>query len=143
MPERLTKEERSRLMSKVHGKNTLPELAVRSFLHQAGFRFRLHGKHLPGHPDIVLSKYKTVIFVHGCFWHRHDGCKRTTTPQKNSEFWENKFKQNKLRDKNTNEQLQNIGWDVIVIWECEVKNRIFEDKLLTFLSSKMKTCTKD
>lgn len=143
MPERLTKEERSLLMSKVHGKNTLPELAVRRFLFQAGFRFRLHVKHLPGHPDIVLSKYKTVIFVHGCFWHRHAGCKRATTPQKNSEFWENKFKQNKLRDKNTNELLQNMGWAVIVIWECEVKNHIFEDKLLAFLSNKMKMCTKD
>lgn len=80
MPERLTKEERSRNMSMVHSKDTKPELIVRRFLHKNGFRFRLHRKDLPGHPDIVLPKYKTVIFVHGCFWHRHEGCKRCTMP---------------------------------------------------------------
>ncbi|MDD5596903.1 MAG: very short patch repair endonuclease [Victivallaceae bacterium] len=111
---------RSRTMSRVHSKNTKPELYVRRELHKAGFRFRLHNSHLPCKPDIILPKYKTVIFVHGCFWHRHPNCKRATTPATNTEYWQKKFKRNVERDKLGIEQLKNAGWTVCVIWECEL-----------------------
>ena len=135
MPERLTKEERSRNMSMVHNKDTKPELIVRRFLHKNGFRFRLHRKDLPGHPDIVLPKYKTVIFVHGCFWHRHEGCKRCTMPSNNAEFWKKKFAANIKRDNSVHEALKKCGWQVIVIWDCEIKTGL-ADKLLCLLSRK-------
>lgn len=134
MPERLTKEERSFNMSKVHGKNTKPELIVRSFLHKNGFRFRLHRKDLPGHPDIVLPKYKTVIFVHGCFWHRHEGCKRCTTPVNNAEFWQRKFAANSEHDRIVCDALEEQGWRVIIIWECELtQGNSLTNKILTTL----------
>ena len=135
MPERLTKEERSRNMSLVPNKNTKPELIVRRFLHKNGFRFRLHRKDMPGHPDIVLPKYKTVIFVHGCFWHRHEGCRRCTTPVGNADFWQKKFAVNVARDKQVCKNLKESGWRVIVIWECEVKTNI-DGKLIDLLQNK-------
>tara|TARA_Y100001978_G_scaffold39803_1_gene35393 strand:- start:162 stop:530 length:369 start_codon:yes stop_codon:yes gene_type:complete len=109
-------------MSAIRSKNTKPEIAVRKLLHSMGYRFRLHGKDLPGSPDIVLPKYKTVIFVHGCFWHRHENCKYASTPKTRIEFWENKFKANVKRDLEIQENIKNIEWRSFVIWECETKN---------------------
>ena len=115
-------EQRSRNMSAIKSKNTKPEIAVRKLLHSMGYRFRLHRKDLPGSPDIVLPKYKTVIFVHGCFWHRHENCKYASNPKTRKEFWESKFKANVKRDLEIQEKIKNIGWQSIVIWECELKN---------------------
>ena len=109
-------------MSRIRGKSTSPEIAVRKALHKAGFRFRLHRKDLPGKPDIVLPKYKTVIFVHGCFWHSH-GCKDSRTPKTNTEFWCSKLTQNVRRDMGNIRNLKNLGWNVKVIWECEIKDQ--------------------
>ena len=114
-------EQRSRNMSAIKSKNTKPEIAVRKLLHSMGYRFRLHRKDLPGSPDIVLPKYKTVIFVHGCFWHRHENCKYASTPKTRKEFWENKFKLNLKRDAEVQEKIKSIGWQSVVIWECELK----------------------
>ena len=125
----MTKEQRSSIMSRVHGKNTQPEMHIRSFLFRHGFRFRLHVKTLPGHPDIVLPKYRTVIEVRGCFWHRHPGCKRATTPSTNVEFWREKFERNVDRDEKTEKQLKELGWNLIVVWECELKNDGFLETL--------------
>lgn len=122
MAEKLSTTQRSNLMSHVRGKNTAPELLVRSALHKLGYRFRLHRKDLPGTPDIVLPKFKLCIFVHGCFWHQHPKCKRASLPVKNREFWIEKFRQNKLRDNEVNKQLMGLGWRTVVIWECETKN---------------------
>jgi len=107
-------------MSRVRSRNTKPELVVRSLLHRMGFRFRVNRGDLPGRPDIVLPRYKTVVFVHGCFWHRHTGCKRATTPSTRREFWEAKFRANVMRDRRNGRELKKAGWRVIVLWECEV-----------------------
>ena len=115
-------EQRSRNMSAIKSKNTKPEIAVRKLLHSMGYRFRLHRKDLPGSPDIVLPKYKTIIFVHGCFWHRHENCKYASTPKTRKEFWKSKFKANVKRDKEIQEKIKNIGWKSVVIWECELKS---------------------
>ena len=123
--DKLTPEKRSWNMSHIKSKDTKPEIRVRSFLHKSGFRFRLHRTNLPGKPDIVLPKYKTVIFVHGCFWHRHSGCKKSTTPKTRIEFWEAKFRENVKRDNRNLRALESEGWNVIVIWECETKNPVF------------------
>lgn len=120
--DRLTPSQRSSLMSKVRGKNTRPEEIVRSLLHRMGFRFRLHRKYLPGTPDIILPKYRTVIFVHGCFWHRHPGCKKASTPQTNTSFWKKKLARNVERDAEIARELTQNGWRVLVVWECELKN---------------------
>ena len=120
----LSSEKRSWNMSRIRSKNTKPEMHVRSALHRAGYRFRLHVKDLPGKPDIVLPKYKTVIFVHGCFWHRHKGCSRATMPSSNQEYWKQKFKQNVERDKREQAELKKLGWNVIVVWECEVEKTV-------------------
>lgn len=122
MADKISKEHRSWNMSRIKGKDTKPEMSVRSMLHNMGFRFRLHQKDLPGRPDIVLPKYKTVIFVHGCYWHRHPGCKDTTTPKTRVEFWAEKFEKNILRDKKNTELLRKQGWKVEIIWECQTKN---------------------
>ena len=115
-------EQRSRNMSAIKSKNTKPEIAVRKILHSMGYRFRLHRKDLPGSPDIVLPKYKIVIFVHGCFWHRHKDCKYSTTPKTRREFWENKFKANLKRDLEIQEKIKNLDWRSVVIWECETRS---------------------
>ena len=112
---------RSKNMSAIKSKNTKPEVEVRKLLHSMGFRFRLHKKDLPGSPDIVLPKYKTVIFVHGCFWHRHENCKYATTPKTREEFWNKKFRSNLERDMDIQENIKNIEWRSVVIWECETK----------------------
>ena len=117
-------EQRSRNMSAIKSKNTKPEIAVRKLLHSMGYRFRLHRKDLPGSPDIVLPKYKTVIFVHGCFWHRHENCKYATTPKTRKEFWEKKFRENINRDNLNQANLALKGWKIIIIWECQLKGDI-------------------
>ena len=115
-------EQRSRNMSAIKSKNTKPEIKVRKILHSMGYRFRLHSKDLPGSPDIVLPKYKTVIFVHGCFWHRHENCKYASTPKTRPEFWNKKFKENIKRDSEIQDKIKNLDWRSVVIWECETKN---------------------
>jgi DNA mismatch endonuclease (patch repair protein) len=127
--DRLTRSHRSWNMSRIRGKDTTPELLVRSALHRMGYRFRLHRKDLPGRPDIVLSRYNTVVFVHGCFWHRHPGCSQAYTPKSRLSFWQNKFNQNVERDAAVSAELQRQGWKVVVVWECEVKARGFEERL--------------
>ena len=119
-------EQRSRNMSAIKSKNTKPEIKVRKVLHSMGYRFRLHRKDLPGSPDIVLPKYKTVIFVHGCFWHRHKNCKYASTPKTRQEFWEAKFRENINRDKLNQENLSSKGWKIIIVWECEIKDKDFD-----------------
>jgi len=120
MTDNLDKAKRSWNMSRIRCKDTKPEIAVRKMLHAAGFRFRLHVKGLPGKPDIVLPKWKTVIFVHGCFWHRHEGCKDATTPKTRTEWWLEKFAKNVANDLKKRSALEAAGWRVIVVWECEV-----------------------
>lgn len=113
---------RSRMMSGIRGKDTQPELIVRSFLHRKGLRFRLHAK-LPGRPDLVFRKYKTVVFVHGCFWHRHKNCQFTATPKTRPEFWQAKFASNVKRDVVVKERLESMGWRVLVVWACRTDKK--------------------
>ena len=109
-------------MSRIKGRDTEPERTVRSLLHSMGYRFRLHAKKLPGKPDVILSKYRTVILIHGCFWHRHKGCKNCTTPTNNRAFWLEKLEGNVARDRRNLRELRKLGWGAIVIWECELNN---------------------
>lgn len=122
MTDSLSKAKRSWNMSRVRSKDTKPEIFVRRLLHSDGYRFRLHKAGLPGKPDIVLAKYKTVVFVHGCFWHSHSGCSDATTPKTRTEFWTKKLEDNVSRDKRNTVALRNLGWNVVVVWECELKN---------------------
>ena len=130
----LTPEQRHFNMSQIHSKDTKPEMLVRKWLWSRGYRYRLHKKDLPGRPDIVLAKYKSIIFVHGCFWHCHN-CKYASEPKTNKDFWNKKLGDNKKRDKKNIEKLVNRGWFVLVIWECEIKRWNFEieSKILKFL----------
>lgn len=114
-----TPKKRSEVMSKIRGKDTKPEMILRKALYAKGFRYRLYGK-LPGKPDIVLRKYKTVIFVNGCFWHGHEGCKYATRPKSNTEFWQSKIQANQRRDALHTLQLEANGWNVLTVWECEI-----------------------
>ena len=128
-------EQRSRNMSAIKSKNTKPEIKVRKLLHSMGYRFRLHSKDLPGSPDIVLPKYQTVIFVHGCFWHRHENCKYASTPKTRKEFWNKKFTENKKRDSEIQEKIKILDWRSVVIWECETKNiENLRDKIIDVFS---------
>lgn len=120
---------RSYNMSRVKGKDTKPEEIVRKYLFSQGFRYRKNDKRLPGKPDIVLPKYKTVIFINGCFWHKHEGCKYFVWPKSNSEFWKEKIESNIVRDKKQYEELKNAGWHVIIVWECELKKKQRMDTL--------------
>lgn len=122
---------RSYNMSRIKGKNTKPEDIVAKYLFAHGFRYRRNVKTLPGTPDIVLKKYKTVIFVNGCFWHAHEGCRYFVLPEENREFWNEKLLRNRERDAEKQKQLQELGWNVIVIWECELKNNKIEETLDT------------
>jgi len=115
----LSKEKRSWNMSRIKSRDTKPELIVRSLLHRLGYRFRLHSSKLPGRPDIVLKKYGTVIFVHGCFWHRHEGCPKAYSPKSRVTFWQGKFEENVKRDRRKITELKNLGWKVMTIWECQ------------------------
>ena len=112
---------RSRMMAGIRSKDTKPEMTVRRYLHSKGFRYRLHTRDLPGSPDLVLPKYRVAIFVHGCFWHRHLGCRYTTIPASNIEHWNEKFRVNIERDKRKQAALEAEGWRVIVVWECELR----------------------
>jgi len=108
-------------MSLIRGRDTKPELLVRSLLHRLGYRFRLHRKDLPGRPDIVLPRYQSAIFVHGCFWHLHSGCAAGRLPTKNQEFWRAKLEGNRARDQRKEQRLRELGWTVIVLWECDIE----------------------
>ena len=125
---------RSALMSRVRQKDTTPEIIVRKLLHALGYRFRLHRNDLPGRPDIVLPPRKSVVFVHGCFWHHHPNCRKATIPKTRTDFWIEKFEKNKERDRRKISELKKLGWRVLVIWECETTQpRKTEKRLSTFL----------
>ena len=121
MVDKLTPQQRSMCMRNIHGKNTNPEIIVRKFLHSKGFRFRLNVKVLPGSPDVVLKKYKTAIFINGCFWHGHDNCRYYKVPKTNTVFWTNKIQGNKDRDLQRRIDLRRLGWHTITLWECQLK----------------------
>lgn len=125
MVDNISKDERSRVMGLVKSKNTRPEKIVRSFLHRQGLRYRLHDKRLPGKPDMVFPRYKTVVFVHGCFWHGHNDpeCKLARTPKSNVEFWKDKVSGNQKRDRRNIDELKKMGWRVMLVWECQIGNR--------------------
>ena len=125
-----SKETRSYNMSRIRSKDTKPELLVRRFLHSKGFRYRLHVKDLPGKPDIVLPKYKTVIFIHGCFWHGHEGCRYYVIPKTRTEWWLNKIQTNSSNDTKAEAKLLSDGWKIITLWECELKKEFLEQSLL-------------
>ena len=128
---------RSALMRRIRSRDTAPELVVRRVLHQQGYRFRLHAKDLPGRPDIVFRRRRKAIFVHGCFWHRHEGCKRTTNPRTRIAFWEKKFSANRKRDEAAVSALERAGWDVAVVWECETKQvGALASRLMEFIDGK-------
>lgn len=121
-------------MSHIGQKNTKPEIIVRQMLHRMGYRFRLHRKDLPGKPDIVLPKYRKIVFVHGCFWHGHEGCSRATLPETNREFWELKVEKNKKRDYAVCVELEKLGWNCLTIWQCQLRDlTVLEEKLRQFL----------
>jgi DNA mismatch endonuclease (patch repair protein) len=121
MMDTVSPERRSAIMGATQGKNTRPELIVRRAAHRLGLRFRLHDKRLPGRPDLVFTRWKTVVFVNGCYWHRHPGCRRTTTPKSNTTFWNQKFFENSRRDADNYNTLRRCGWRVLILWECQVK----------------------
>jgi DNA mismatch endonuclease vsr len=139
MSDKLTPEKRSWNMSRIKGKDTKIEVEVRKYLFSKGYRFRKNDKRYPGKPDIVLPKYHVAIFVHGCFWHRHEGCKDATTPKTRTEFWLEKFDKNVKNDQIKQEKLRELGWKVIVIWECELKRSFQEtmDKVEKELTRKL------
>lgn len=121
MADNHSKRERSYNMSRIHGRDTKPEELVRKFLFSKGLRYRKNDKRYPGHPDIVLPKYRTIIFVNGCFWHMHDGCRYAVMPSSNREYWKPKLERNKKRDSLVHQRLIDEGWNVIVIWECQLR----------------------
>lgn len=130
-----SKETRSYNMSRIKGKDTKPEILVRKFLFSQGFRYRLYSKSLPGKPDVVLSKYKTVIFINGCFWHGHDGCPFFVVPKTRTEFWLNKINTNMQNDNKISGLLEDMGWQVITIWECELKKEKREQTFCMLINS--------
>lgn len=130
-----SKEVRSYNMSRIKGKNTRPELLVRKFLFSQGIRYRLHDKKLPGKPDMVFSKYKTVLFIHGCFWHGHEGCKYYVVPKTRTDWWLQKINRNKEADESAIEKLTKLGWKVIVVFECDLKGEKKEKSLLKILKN--------
>lgn len=132
MADVFTQAKRSAIMSRITGKNTKPEIVVRKIVHSLGFRFALHRRDLPGTPDLVLPRYRKVIFVHGCFWHGHARCRRATLPSTNKKFWHEKIGGNKLRDTSAKRRLQQTGWEVLVVWQCEIAKR---EKLIKRLES--------
>lgn len=129
----MTPEQRSRCMRHIHSRNTKPEILVRKYLFAAGLRFRVNVRRLPGTPDIVLRKYKTVIFINGCFWHGHENCELFRYPKTNTEFWKSKIEKNKIRDAKINLELQNLGWNVIQVWECQLRPKRREQTLESLL----------
>ena len=135
MTDTVTQEKRSEIMSHIRSKNTGPEMVVRKLLHSAGYRYRLHRKDLPGKPDLVLAKYHTAIFVHGCFWHRHDGCANAVMPKSRPEFWSAKLSGNVRRDGLTRNALISAGWRVLVVWECACRREGKSKELLSGIES--------
>ena len=132
-------EKRSRMMAGIRAKNTKPELVVRKLVHGMGFRYRLHRKDLPGSPDLVFPRLKKVIFVHGCFWHRHPGCRFAYTPKSNARFWLDKLEGNTRRDALALKALDDLGWEVLIVWECEISDQsAMALKLKSFLSSTLR-----
>lgn len=123
MPDIFSKKKRSEIMKKIGPKDSEQEMFVRKLIHSMGYRYRLHGKDLPGTPDIVFSKYRKVFFVNGCFWHGHKGCKKSRLPETNREFWETKLKYNCKNDRTKYRELKKSGWDYMIIWQCEIKKR--------------------
>ena len=119
----LSPERRSWNMSRIRNRDTKPEILVRSLLHGMGYRYRLHRRDLPGRPDIVLPRYKTAVLVHGCFWHRHEGCRYAYSPKTRADFWMAKFRDNVERDQRQREELRNLGWRIVTIWECETRDQ--------------------
>lgn len=138
MADKLSPQQRHKCMSSIHSKDTKPEMKVRKALFGRGYRFRIHVKRLPGSPDIVLPKYRTVIFVNGCFWHGHNGCRYYILPSSNQEFWKSKIERNQERDSVDNARLEALGWNVITLWECELKSDKFE-KTLSYVVSSLDT----
>jgi DNA mismatch endonuclease (patch repair protein) len=137
MVDRVSKKIRSLIMARVRSKNTQPEIVVRALLHRLGFRFGLHTAKLPGKPDLFLPKYRTIIFVHGCFWHRHRNCKRASIPTTNIGYWSKKFSRNVERDKTNVRLLKKGGWNVLTVWECQIKNPTkLSSKLVSFLKQR-------
>ncbi len=136
--DRLTRERRSWNMSRIRSKDTAPEKAVRSALHRLGYRFRLHRRDLPGCPDIVLPRLRTVVFVNGCFWHRHPCCRFAYTPKTRTDFWKNKFDANVLRDTAVAESLKQLGWRVLIVWGCQTRQ---PTELLRLMESLMRQYT--
>ena len=134
------KEKRSYVMSRIRSKDTKPELIIRKILHNLGLRFRLHKKDMPGNPDLIFSRYNSVIFVHGCFWHQHKNCIDGRLPATRTEWWKNKFNKTKLRDKKNIKGLKKLGWRVLVIWECEIERKPDKTvkKVLSFLNKNIK-----
>lgn len=131
-----TKEKRSEIMSRIHGKDTTPEIAVRRLIWSMGYRYRISYNKLPGKPDIVFIARKKAIFVNGCFWHFHEGCSISNIPKTNTEFWMNKFRKNKTRDIKNYNLLDSMGWKYLVIWECEIKKKnidLLKEKIISFL----------
>lgn len=137
MADTVSKKRRSEIMSNIRSKGMAPEMAVRRLVHGMGYRYRLHRKDLPGKPDLVFASRRKAIFVHGCFWHQHDdpACKIARKPKSNKGYWDSKLERNKTRDKEHLESLKKLGWDVLVIWECEIlrSNNNIENKISSFL----------
>ena len=140
MADKLTPEQRHLCMSHIRGKNTKPEMFVRKALWQLGYRYRLNVADLPGRPDIVLPIYKTIIFVNGCFWHGHLGCKKYTVPETNRDFWLSKIDQNRKRDAESTAALESSGWKVVTIWECELSTKEKREECLNQLISSLGRC---
>jgi DNA mismatch endonuclease (patch repair protein) len=139
--DRISKERRSWNMSRIKAENTSPEKSVRSALHRAGIRFRLHQRKLKGRPDIVLPRFNTVIFVHGCFWHRHPGCRFAYTPKTRVSFWQKKFDENVARDRRTCRDLRQSGWRVLVVWECRTNDQAALTMRIARMVSRSKICS--
>ena len=134
--DRVSSERRSEIMSRVRSKDTKPEMIVRRLVHGLGYRYRLHSKDVPGKPDLVFRSRKKAIFVHGCFWHRHEGCPRSSMPKTRVEFWQSKFRDNIKRDQKVYRELHSLGWDYLVLWECEVKDILgLKEKILAFMGN--------
>jgi DNA mismatch endonuclease, patch repair protein len=137
MPDVFSKEKRSRIMSRIKGKDTKPEKLVRSLLHRMGYRFRLHVRDLPGNPDIVLPRHRKIVFMNGCFWHGHPNCKRAKLPETNRPFWEEKIGKNMKRDRSTLRKLRKTGWRVLVVWQCEMRDKtMLENSLRRFMEKR-------
>ena len=138
MVDSLTPSERSERMSRISGKDTAPELAIRRVLHALGLRYRLHGASLPGRPDLVLRRHEAVVFVHGCFWHRHSGCNVANMPKSNTVFWKTKFDRNVQRDAEVRRALKRRGWRVFVVWECQLSSTEKSEKVGRRLAARIR-----